>query len=133
MNIHPVEIDVTGWGVKHAHAHAEVAHYGAWARFGRAMEAVVIVWAVAIPFMFVPWLVILAVPAALALSIFLFAERIRAPEVARVCEGVCPDCGAVQKFDLPLRFTLPLAVECHNCNRELTFKEEYKGTLTPGS
>ena len=80
---------------------------------------------VAIPFFFVPWLFLLAVPTTIGLSIFLFVVRMRAPEVAKVCKGVCPDCGYSQKFDLPVSFDLPLPAECAKCNRELTLKEHH--------
>jgi len=118
-----MNLDVVGWGDAQGAAKALVHHYDFRHRLGRALKAVALVWLVAIPLMFVPWLVILALPAAVALSVFFFAVRIQAPEVARTCEGTCPDCGQVQTFDVPVRFELPLAVECAHCSRELTLKE----------
>jgi hypothetical protein len=120
MTSRPVDLEVVGWGPKHGEAHADVAHYDFWHRFGHAMEAVALVWLVAIPLMFVPWLVILVFPMAIALSVYLAAVRLRAPHVARRCQGVCPDCGYSGLLDMPLRFQLPLAIECPKCSRELT-------------
>ena len=112
--------------MKQGSARADVVHYDLWHRLGRALEAVALVWLVAIPLMFVPWFVLLVFPMALALSAFLFIVRVGAPEVATVCRGTCPDCGHVQKFDVPVRFELPLSIECGHCSRELTLAEHKK-------
>lgn len=123
MTAHSINLDVVGWGAKQGSAKAEVVHYDFMHRLGRALESVALVWLVAIPLMFVPWFVLIVFPMALALSAFLFIVRVGAPEVATVCQGTCPDCGHVQKFDLPVRFELPLSIECGHCSRELTLDE----------
>ena len=118
-----IDLDVVGWGTGHGSANAEVLHYGLWRRLARALTAVGLVWLVAIPAMFIPWIALLVFPSAIGLSVFLFMVRMRAPDVARVCHGTCPDCGCVQTFDLPVRFELPLHIECANCSRELTLEQ----------
>ncbi len=125
---HSVKIDIVGWGKDHGAGTAEVLHYDFWHRLGRAVIAVAIVWAIAIPLMAVPWLVILTLPAALVLSVFLFVIRMRAPEVFAVCQGTCPDCGQSQAFDLPGRYELPIKAECAKCNRELTLTKATDAT-----
>jgi hypothetical protein len=123
MNVHTIDLDVVGWGAGRESARAEVAHFGLAHRLLRALSAVALVWVVAIPLMFIPWFVFTTLPIALALSVFFFVVRIRAPEVAQECRGTCPDCGHVQSFDVPVRFELPLAIECAHCSRELTLKQ----------
>lgn len=123
MTTHGVDLEVVGWGPDHGEAKAEVAHYNFWPRLLHALEAVALVWLVAIPLMFVPWLVILILPLAIGLSVYLAAIRLRAPEVASECRGTCPDCGYSGALDLPMRFELPLAIECPKCSRELTLEE----------
>ena len=122
MLVHPMELEVVGWGAAHAAARADVVHYGFLQRLERAVGAVALVWIVAFPFLFVPWLFILVIPSAIALSVFFFVVRMRATDVARVCQGTCPDCGTIQSFDVPVRFKLPVAVECVRCSRELTLE-----------
>lgn len=127
MLSHPIDLDVVGWGHDHGSAHAEVAHYDLWHRFGRAIEAVALVWLVAVPLLFIPWAFVLILPTAVGLSVYFFAVRVRAPDVARTCSGTCPDCGYAGKFDLPMHFELPLAIGCPQCGRELTL-ETHVGT-----
>ena len=123
LGSHSVDLDVVGWGAQQGSARAEVVHYDFLHRLGRALTAVALVWLVAIPAMFIPWIALLVFPFAVALSAFLFMVRLRAPDVARVCLGTCPDCGSAQTFDMPVRFELPLHIECANCSRELTLEE----------
>ena len=98
MYVHTIDLDVVGWGAGRGSARAKVAHFDLAHRLLRALSAV-------------------------ALSVFFFVVRMRAPDVAKECRGTCPDCGHVQSFDVPVRFELPLAVECANCSRELTLKQ----------
>lgn len=123
MFAHAVDMEVVGWGRAHGSAHAEVVHYHFVQRLVRALRAVAVVWLVAVPLMFVPWLFILVIPSAIGLSAFLFLMRVRAPEVALSCIGTCPDCGQTQRFEMPMRFELPLHIECSVCNRELTLED----------
>ncbi len=125
MLVRSVDLDVVGYDVTHEHAEAEVVHYDFWHRLGRALKAVALVWLAAAPLMLVPWFVFTVVLYALGLSIFFFVVRMRAPEVARVCRGTCPDCGYVQTFDVPIRFELPLEIECAQCSRGLTLEEHH--------
>lgn len=127
MTVQPMDLDVVGWVDRHTGAYAEVAHHGFWGRLGRAAGAAALVWAAAIPLMFVPFLVILALPTAIVLSAYLFIVRMRAPDVARLVEGTCPDCGHLQHFDVPPRFQLPLEIECQRCSRELWLTEHRPG------
>ena len=126
MLLHPIDLDVVGWTAEHGSAKAEVAHYGFWRRLGRALTAVGLVWLVAIPAMFIPWIALLVFPAAVGLSVFFFMIRIRAPDVATICRGTCPDCGQAQTFDVPVRFELPLHIECAKCSRELVLEEHHE-------
>ena len=123
MYVHTIDLDVVGWGAGRGSARAEVAHFDLAHRLLRALSTVALVWVVAIPLMFIPWFVLLTLPIAVALSVFFFVVRMRAPDVAKECRGTCPDCGHVQSFDVPVRFELPLAIECANCSRELTLKQ----------
>ncbi len=125
MLAHPVDLDVTGYGVRHSSAQASVVHYNFMPRLLRGLERAVLVWVVAIPLMFIPFLAILVLPAAIGLSVYLIYSRMHAPDVARACKGTCPDCGFEQAFDLPLKFELPLDVECARCNRELRLEEHH--------
>jgi len=122
MLSHPVDVEVVGWGRAHGSAHAEVVHYDLKHRIGRALEAVALVWLVAVPLMFIPWAFVVVLPSAIGLSVFVAAVRLRAPDVARSCSGTCPDCGYAGRFDLPMHFELPLAFGCPQCGRELTLE-----------
>ena len=123
MYVTPMDLEVVGWVDRHTEAHAEVAHHGFWGRLRRALGAAALVWVVAIPLMFVPYLIILALPGAIAFSLYVFTVRMRAPDVAELVEGTCPDCGYRQRFDVPVRFELPLEIECQKCSRELWLTE----------
>ena len=83
---------------------------------------VALIWLVAIPLLFVPWLFVLILPTAAVSSVYFFAVRMRAPDVARTCSGTCPDCGYEGRFDLPMHFELPLEIGCPQCNRELVLE-----------
>ncbi len=120
---HSMDLDVVGWGPAHASAHAVLVHYSRWGRILRAVEGFLVVWAIALPMLLVPTLIIPVVANALALSIFLFVVRLRASEVAKVVRGTCPDCGHTQFFDVPTRFRVPLEVECQQCSRGLKLEE----------
>ena len=125
MLTHSIDLDVVGWGRAHGSATAEVAHYDFPRRLRRALAVAGLVWLVAIPIMLVPWFVITVLIYAIPLSVILFVIRMRAPDVATVCRGTCPDCGYVQTFDVPVRFELPLEVECAKCSRGLTLKRHH--------
>lgn len=127
MYVKPMDLEVVGWVDRHTGAHAVVAHLSFWGRFGRASAAAALVWMAAIPLMFVPFLVILVLPTAIALSAYLFAVRMRAPDVAKLVEGTCPDCGHRQRFDVPEQFAPPVEIECQKCSRELWLTEHEGG------
>lgn len=123
MTAQSINLDVVGWTDTHGFARAEVVHYGLARRLLRALKGVALVWMVAVPLMFIPWLVVLAFPTAVVLSAYVALQHLRAPNVARLCKGTCPDCGHVQVFDVPERFELPLEIECSKCSRELWLEE----------
>jgi hypothetical protein len=124
MVSHPVDLDVVGWGRDHGVAHVDVEHYDTWHRLGRAIKAVALVWLVAVPLLFIPWVFVLVIPGAVGLSVYFFAQHIQSPDVARTCSGTCPDCSYVGQFDVPLHFELPLAIGCPQCSRELTLETQ---------
>lgn len=118
-----VDFDVVGWGPRHGLGNAEVVHYGFGQRVARSMKSLVLTWAVAIPLMFIPYAVVVVMPSAILLSLFFVVQHMRAPEVATVCSGTCPDCGRQQRFDVPEQFHLPLEIQCGNCHRELWLRK----------
>ena len=129
MPTHTIDFDVVGWTGPRESGSAEVAHYDFVHRLLRSLAAVGIVWLVALGILVVmPWSVIYVGPLALALSVFFFVVRIRAPEVATKCRGTCPDCGFAQKFDVPVKFELPVDTACANCHRQLTLEPHVEGT-----
>jgi hypothetical protein len=120
---HTISLDIAGYAPQHSAGSAAVVHYDFQHRLGRAAKVIGLVWLVAIPIMCIPFLLILTLPAAIALTVFFAWERLTALDHAQRCEGKCPDCGALQTFDLPEKFELPLHVECSGCCRELTLTD----------
>ena len=123
MEPHAINFEVFGWGSRRGFGTAEVVHYSLGWRFARSLKALALIWAIAIPLMFIPYAMVVVFPAAFGLSLFFVVQHMRAPDVTTTCSGTCPDCEHTQQFDPPERFELPLEIQCGNCHRELWLRE----------
>ena len=131
MTAHSVSFDVIGWGPQPGFGTAEVVHFGFGRRLARSLGTLALVWVIAVPLLFIPYAIVVVLPAALALSVYFVAQHMQAPNVATTCSGTCPDCGRSQQFDIPERFELPIEIQCANCHRELWLRSHRGPNIAP--
>jgi len=110
---------LTGFSGKTTRGTVMVTSFDRRARVRRAFKALGMFWACAVGSVFIPVAHFLLVPGFFVFGIAQFFQRLGTPEVGRGATGVCPDCGAEQKLDLPPRWTVPQQVTCKHCQRGL--------------
>ena len=110
---------IRGYGDGVAEGTAEVIVYDRVARWVRAFQGLGLAWAVAAITVFIPLAHFLLVPGFGLFGIVVFVKRIRAPAVATVVKGTCPDCSLEQSFDLGGPWRLPRTLNCTGCRRAL--------------
>ncbi len=111
--------ELTGYSGNSTHGTVTVISFDKKARTRRAFKALGTFCACAVGSIFIPVAHFLLVPGFFFFAIFQFFQRLGTPELGKGATGVCPDCGAEQKLDLPPRWTTPQQVTCKKCQRGL--------------
>jgi len=110
---------LTGYSGNATRGTVTVISFDQKARTRRAFKALGTFWACAVGSVFIPVAHFLLVPGFFIFAIFQFFQRLGTPELGKGATGICPDCGAEQKLDLPPRWKVPQQVTCKNCQRGL--------------
>jgi len=110
---------LTGYSGNATRGTVTVISFDQKARTRRALKALGTFWACAVGSVFIPVAHFLLVPGFFIFAIFQFFQRLGTPELGKGATGICPDCGAEQKLDLPPRWKVPQQVTCKNCQRGL--------------
>lgn len=110
---------LTGYSGKATRGTVTVISFDRRARTRRAFKALGTFWACAVGAIFIPVAHFLLVPGFFFFAIVQFFQRLGTEELGKAATGVCPDCGAEQKLDLPARWKVPQQVTCKSCQRGL--------------
>ena len=89
-------------------------------RMRRAVKGLAGSWGAMVVSVFIPIAHFLLVPSFFGIGVWQFFRRLRQHQQVRGAHGTCPDCGAVQDFELSAGPRFPQSVQCRHCHRGLT-------------
>ena len=113
------QFDIVGYADEPAGGVAKVFSFNRGERWARALKALGLSWLVAAATVFIPVAHFLLVPGFFFFGIYAFVSRVRTEEVTARIQGICPDCGAEQDFEVGGKWTLPRSLACRACGRTL--------------
>jgi hypothetical protein len=97
-----------------------VDSFDAGQRLRRAAKGLAGFWGAMAVSVFIPIAHFVLVPALFGIGAWQFVRRLRQQRQVRGAHGACPDCGAVQDFELSAGPRFPQGVQCGHCHRGLT-------------
>lgn len=122
-----ITVRVTGYAPEPATAIVRLDPLVPGRRIGRAVASFGIFFALALVSVFIPVAHFLLVPGFLIAAFASLVVKLGVTTLVLGAHGACPDCGALQDFDLSGAWRLPQDIACRHCQRRLTL------TAIPGT